>query len=211
MQVTNSQIADSRRRWLYRIGGVAALLVLALFLIGLAGVAAVGSRPATAGGPLTPFLDNWLVVLFKLSAGLPGVQPGSLNLVNPLDLGIMVLFCAMFVALGAALRPTHRTWPLVAAALPFLGIPLFLATGRAGRSALLVGGLIMSAAMLPSSIFSRASAYVGVAAATLLFFAGDLGTAIFSSSPIIAVLIGVGYVLWMVWFFLIARTLFGLS
>jgi hypothetical protein len=210
MQVTEGETAASRKRWLYRIGGVASLLVSALFLIGLVDVMALGSQPAAADGPLTAFPDNWLVVLFKLNAGLPGVQPGSLNVVNPLDLGIMALFCVLFLALAVALRPAHRVWPLVAAALPFLGIPLFLATGTAGRSTLLVGGLIMSAAMLPRDIFSRASACAGIAAAALLFFAGDLGTAIFSSSPIIAALIGIGYVLWVVWFFLIARTLFGL-
>jgi hypothetical protein len=44
----------------------------------------------------------------------------------------------------------------------------------------------------------------------LLFFAGDIATAIFSSSNIIAVLIGAGYVLWMIWFFLIASRLFQL-
>lgn len=210
MQVTDGQAASSHPHRLYRIGGVAALVVLALFLIGLVGAIAVGLQRAAASGPRTPFPDNWLVVLFKLNAGFAGVQPGSLNVLNPLDLAIMALFCAMLAALGVALRRAHRVWPLVAAVLPFLGIPLYLATGTAGRSALLVGGLVISAVMLRSNVFSRASAYAGIGAGALLFFAGDLGTAIFSSSTIIAVLIGIGYVLWMIWFFLVARTLFRL-
>jgi hypothetical protein len=65
--------------------------------------------------------------------------------------------------------------------------------------------------MLRSHIFSDVSAYVGLVASVVLFFAGDLGTAIFSSSSIIAFLISIGYVLWMTWFFLVGRRLFSLG
>jgi hypothetical protein len=44
-----------------------------------------------------------------------------------------------------------------------------------------------------------------------LFFAGDISTAIFSSSYITAVFIGFGYALWMVWLFQVARKLFWLQ
>jgi len=64
--------------------------------------------------------------------------------------------------------------------------------------------------MFRSSIFSKVSAWLGIAASTLLFFAGDIGTTIFSSSIIIAVLIGIGYLLWIVWFALIGLKLFQL-
>jgi hypothetical protein len=117
----------------------------------------------------------------------------------------------MFLALYVALRHTNKIWSVVAASLPFLGIAVFLITSTAGRSGLLVGGLIISIVMLRSNIFSKVSAYVGIVASALLFFAGDIGTAIFSSLNTIAILIGIGYVLWMIWFFLIGRRLFQLG
>ncbi len=61
--------------------------------------------------------------------------------------------------------------------------------------------------MLKSKIFSKPTAYVGIVASMILFFAGDIATAIFSSSNVIAVLIGVGYVLWMAWFLIMAQRL----
>jgi hypothetical protein len=71
-----------------------------------------------------------------------------------------------------------------------------------GRSGLLVGALIFSAIMLRDERFGKFIGSIGVAAGTLLFFTGDLGTAIFPASTIIAVLIRVGYLLWMIWLLL---------
>jgi hypothetical protein len=212
-QVTYIETADSRWNWLYKIGGLAALIVFVLFLIGIIGIIAVGRQPATANDWSTPFQNNWLVVLFKLNAGFSGVQPDLLHVLNLLDIVIMALFGTMFLALYVALRRTNKVWSVVATSLPFLGIAIFLITSTAGRSGLLVGGLIISAVMLRSRIrgFSKVGAYVGIVASVLLFFAGDIGTAIFSTSNIIAILIGIGYVLWMIWFCLIARRLFQLG
>jgi len=213
MDDSNAETADSRWKSLYKVGGAAALIVLVLFLIGIVGIITVDRQPTAANGWLTPFQNNWLVVLFKLNAGFSGVQPDLLHVLNLLDIVIMALFGTMFLALYVALRRTSRTWSVVAASLPFLGIAIFLITSTAGRSGLLVGGLIISAVMLPSRtrLFSKASAYVGIAASAVLFFIGDIGTTIFSSSNLIAILIGIGYVLWMIWFFLIARELFQLG
>ena len=210
-QVTSVETADSRWNWLYKVGGAAALIVFVLFLIGIIGILTVSPQPAATNDLFMPFQNNWLVVLFKLNARFSGVQPGLLNVLNLLDIAIMALMGAMFFALYVALRRTSKIWSAVAASLPFLGIAVFLITSTAGRSGLLVGGLIISAVMLRSNTFSKASAYVGIVASALLFFAGDLGTAIFSSSNIIAICIGIGYVLWMIWFFLIGRRLFQLG
>jgi len=209
-QVTDAETADAAWKGLYRVGAAAALIVLVLFLIGIIGIITVGLQPNTTNGWFTQLQNNWLVVLFKLNAGFSGVQTDLLNVLNLLDIVIMALFCIMFLALYGALRHTNKIWSLIAASLPFLGILVFLITSTAGRSALLIGGLIISVVMLQSSIFSKVTAYVGILASVLLFFAGDIATAIFSSSNIIAVLIGAGYVLWMIWFFLIASRLFQL-
>ncbi|OHE27484.1 MAG: hypothetical protein A3K40_04780 [Syntrophobacterales bacterium RIFOXYC2_FULL_60_23] len=130
-----------------------------------------------------------------------------LNVLNLLDIAIMAIFCTMFLALYNAFKHISKMGSLIAASLPFLGIPVFLITSTAGRSTLLIAGLIISAVMLKSKIFSKPTAYVGIVASMILFFAGDIATAIFSSSNVIAVLIGVGYVLWMAWFLIMAQRL----
>lgn len=208
---TDTETINPHWSWLYKAGGTAALIVFVLFLFGIIGITIAGPQPTTADSWFTPFQNNWLVMLFKLNVSFSGVQPGLLNVLNYLDVAIMALVGAMYLALYVALRRTSKTWSLVAASLPFLGIVVFLITGTAGRSGLLVGGLIISAVMLRGHTFSRVSAYAGIVASALLFFAGDLGTAIFSSSNIIALCIGIGYVLWMVWFFLIGCRLFQLG
>ena len=202
-QVTDAETANSRWRWLYKVGSASALVLLLLFLSGVISILNI------VNGWLTPFLDNWLVVLFKVNAGFSGAQLG-LTSFNLLDLFIMALFSVMFLALCFALRRTSKSWSLVGAAFPFMGIPVFLITGTAGRSALLIGALIMSVGTLRSKFFGKVNAYVGILASVLLFFAGDIATAVFSTSNVIAIFIGTGYVLWMVWFFQIARRLFQL-
>ena len=91
-----------------------------------------------------------------------------------------------------------------------LGLVVFLITSTAGRSGLLVGGLIISAIMLRSHIFGKVMAITGIVASALLFFAGDLGTATLSYLHVVAILIGIGYVLWTTWFLLVARRHFQL-
>lgn len=205
------EAADPRWNWLFKLGGMAALILLALFLIGVTGITTVGLQPNATNGWFTSFQNNWLIVVYKLNVGFSGVQLDLLNVLNPLDIVIMALFGTMFLALYATLYRTSKIWSIVATSLPFLGIIVFLITNTAGRSGLLIGGLIFSVVMLRSDIFSKVSAYLGILASALLFFAGDIGTAIFSSSIVIAILIGIGYVFWMIWFFLIGRRLFQLG
>ncbi len=207
-QISDAKTAESRWRWLYKVGAATALIILVLFLTGIIGIITVGLQSTTTNDWFTQLQNNWLVVLFKLNAGVSGVQTNSLNVINLLDIVIMALFCTMSLALYGALR---HIGSFIAAVLPLLGIPIFLITSTAGRSTLLLGGLIISIIMLRGKGFSRLSSYVGIVASVLLLFAGDIATALFSSSNVIAVFIGIGYVLWMVWFFLIARRLYQLS
>jgi len=199
--------AGSTSKSLYRVGAIAALLILALFLVGIAGIVTASTRMSTADGWFNQLQDNWLVGIFKLRIGVQS----SLHVVNLLDVVIMALFCTMSVAFYVVLKPASKIWSLIAAILPFLGIPLFLATGTMGRSNLLIGGLVASVVMLRSKIFSRLTAYTGITASVLLFFLGDIATTIFSTSYVIAAFIAVGYVLWMLWFALTAKQLFRLQ
>lgn len=72
----------------------------------------------------------------------------------------------------------------------------------------MIGELIFSIITLKSNTFRKGTAYLGIVAALLLFFAGDLGTTFFSPSNPIAISISIGYLLWMIWFYLIARRLY---
>ena len=195
---------NSRWNWLFKLSGIAAMILLALFLIGMIGISAKGSQPAL-------FQNNWLIVLFMLNIKFGGAQTDWLNILNPLDIVIMVLFGVLFLAFFAILNRTSRFWSTVATSLPFLGIVVFLITHTAGRSALLIGGLIFSVIMLRSNVFSKASAYAGLMASVLLFFGGDIATAMFSASTVVSILIAIGYVLWMIWLFLMGRRLFQLG
>jgi hypothetical protein len=181
--------------------------VLILFLIGIIGIVTGGLQLTAADGWFTQLQNNWLVGLFKLSIGVQS----SFHAVNLLDLAVMALFCTVSLAFYVALKPASKIWSLIAAILPFLGIPLFLVTGTMGRSNLLIGGLVVSVVMLRSNVFSRLTAYMGIVASVLLFFLGDIATTILSTSYVIAAFIVVGYVLWMLWFFLIAQKLFQLG
>ena len=72
-------------------------------------------------------------------------------------------------------------------------------------------GLVISLVMLRSRshVFGKVTAYMGVLASVLLLV-GDFSIGM-AHSNIIATLIGIGYVLLMTWFFLIARRLFQLG
>jgi hypothetical protein len=135
----------------------------------------------------------------------------NLSVINIIDITIMALFCALFLGLYTTLKKTSRIWSLTATALPFLGIPIFLATATAGRSTLLIAALIISIVMLRSNTFSKLTAYIGIVASVLLFFAGDIATAVFSPSAIIALIIAIEYVFGLFGLLLVYQKLYQLG
>jgi len=209
-RIVNAEFAESRWNWLYQVSGVASLILGVLFLIAMTSLFTAGLQPSTINGWLSPFQNNWLVVLFKLNAGFDGAQFDLLYGLNPLDIAIMALVATTYLGLYAALRRTSRIWSIVAAVMPFLGIGVFIATRIAGRSGVMGAGLVISFVMLRSNSFGKVTAFVGILSSALLL-AGDFGTTESSPSTIVAVLIGIGYVLLMTWFFLIARRLLQLG
>jgi hypothetical protein len=192
---------ESGGKGAYALAGIAALILSALLALGMIGEIA---------SP-TVFPDDWLIVLLKLNVVSSGVQPTALNALSLLDIGLMVLFGIVSLGLSLALRHASRTWAAIAAALPFLGIGVFLLTRTAGRSAVLLALLLLSIVMLRGDLFGKAAAWIGIMASGLLFFAGDLGTAFFAPLGIIAALIGIGYVLWMGWLVIVGWRLLQLG
>ena len=191
----------------YKAGVISSLLAFVLFLIGITSIIATLLQITINNGWFMQLQDNWLILLFKMNMGFQA----NLNVINTIDITIMALFCVMFLGLYTALKKTSKIWSLIATALPFLGIPIFLATATAGRSTLLIAALIISIVMLRSNTFSKLTAYIGIGVSMLLFFAGDIATAVFSPSAIIALIIAIGYVFWMVWFLLVFQKLYQLG
>jgi hypothetical protein len=206
-QITETENKNLTQKNLYKASATSSLLAFVLFLIGITSIIATLLQITINDGWFMQLQDNWLILLFKMNMGFQA----NLNVINLIDITIMALFCAMFLGLYTALKKTNKIWSLIAAALPFLGILLFLATATAGRSTLLIAALIISIVMLRSNTFSKLTAYMGIVASVLLFFAGDIATAVFSSSGVIALFIAIGYVFWMVWFLLVSQKLYQLG
>ena len=204
--VTRPHQAQGEWNWLDKVSGAAALLTGILLLVGMLGPlsSVLRSSGLDESGPTYP--DNWLSVIFKLHAGLRGAQIGMLQGLDLPDIALLVLVAITHLGLYAALRRSSRIWSVIAAVQPFLGSLLFVATGTAGRSAVMGAGLVASFVMLRSAIFSKTTAYSGIAASGLLLI-GDFSAGM-PPSDMMAALFAVAYVLLIAWFFQIGRGLF---
>jgi hypothetical protein len=202
-QGPGAEIADSRWKSLYRVGGAAALIVAVLFLIAISDLITADIQTGTI------FQNNFLVLIFKLHAGFSGVQEESLEGRNLLDMTIVALVGTMSLALYPALKRVNKDWAIVATSLPFIGLALFIITHEIGRSGIIAAGLINAVIMLRSDIFSKRTAFVGILANVFLLV-GDVGTA-FSYSNIFAISMSIGYALFLIWCILIGRRLFHLG
>ncbi len=208
--MTDRPSVDRGLRWLYTVSSTAAVVTAILFLGGTWPLIAAALRPGSGAGTLAGIQDNWLIVIFRLHGGFPGVGIGLLRGLDVLDIVILALVAVVYLGLYAALRRTTRIWAMVAAVQPFLGIALFLITRTAGRSAVMGAGLVISLVMLGSQVFDRATAYLGIAASILLLV-GDFTAGAIPPTTVVAAIVGLGYVLLMVWLVLVARRLFRLG
>lgn len=208
-QVIHSEIAYFRWNWIYKISGAAALISGILLLIAIINLLTRAFQPQTTNGPLTSLQNNWLIVIFKLLAGFSDVQISLLHGLNVLDIAFLALVGTINIGLYNILRRTSKIWSIIALVQPFLGIFIFIATKTAGRSTVMGVGLVSSIVMLRSDIFNKETAYIGILASVLLFV-GDFSAGI-PPNNIIAALFGIGYVLLIIWFFLIARKFFQLD
>ena len=201
-RITKKLSKNSFRIILYSVSAGAALTVGLLFLIAVIDLIISGLQP----GWLSPFQNNWLVVIFKLHARYSGIKLDMLHKLSLLDIAVLALVGTMYVGLYAVLRRTSKIWSMIALAQPFLGILLFIATKSAGRSSVMGAALVISIVMLRNNSFNKATAYMGILASVLLLF-GDFSAGMIPPSNIIASLFGIGYLLLVTWFFLIARRL----
>ena len=193
-QVSNAEAVDSNWIGLYKIGGTAALILTILLLIPIFFIIA-GSQTGIV------LQNNFLVLIFKLHAGFSGIEEGALGGLNFPDITIIVLVGVMTLALYPALKQVNMAWAIAATSLPFIGLALFLITHEIGRSGILASGLIISLIMLRGNIFGRSTALVGILAHSC-FLIADISIA-FGYSITLAAIMGIGYVLFLIWFILI--------
>lgn len=206
---SNAEAANSRWHWLYKFSSAAALGAGGLFLIGAVDLVLTILYADTLKAWFSLFQSNWLLVIFKLHAGFSGIQADLLYRLNPLDLMILALIAIAFLGLYLALRGTSKIWSLIALVQPFLGIVLLVGTKSVGRSGVMGAELVISAVMLRSRLFDKRTAYLGMLSGALLL-AGDIGASM-APSMILATLTGIGYLLLITWFFLVAGRLFRLG
>jgi hypothetical protein len=202
-RTAETESLDPRWNQLYQVSGAAGMLAGGLFLLALAGLIGGTILSGTSSGWFSHIENNWLVLLFKWNAGYSGVRFDQLVGPDAIDLLILALVAILFAGLYAALRQTSRVWSVVAAVQPILGLALFIITGLAGRSAVMGAGLVISFVMLRSRIFGKPTAWIGILACVLLL-AGDFGSTADTQFTLLAVFIGIGYVLLTAWFFLVA-------
>lgn len=205
----NAETTDSTWKSLYKVAGVAAVFAGVLLLLAMISLIVADLQLGAINRWLSLFQNNWLVLIFKLHAGFGGVQADLLHVLNLLDLAILALVGMLYLGLYAIFRRTSKIWSFIALALPFLGIMLFTITRIAGRSSVMGAGLIISLVMLRNNIFNKVIAYMGILA-SLLLLAGDFSVGI-PNSNMIAALFGIGYVLMMIWFFLVGQRLLRLG
>ena len=179
-----------RSSGLSRTGAVAGIALVALLLAG-----AVSAATSGWGGGL----HNWLILLHDANAGDTRLAFDALRGVRTVDLAALVLAGVTFLGMRPLLGGANKVWVGIAAALPFAGIAVLLATGLAGRSALMGGGLVLAWRLTKRGRF-RLLGWTGVAANGLLLIA-DLATT-GSPDPAAADVVALGYallVVWLVW------------
>lgn len=235
-----SEITTNTSKPLYRLGGIAALLVLltALFEIIITFLPGGYAASETVIDWFTLLQSNWFLGLRNL---------GLLNIVMTL-LGIPVLF-----ALYVAHRHVNPTFAALALIISLTGTAVFYATNRAfpmldlsiryaaavteteraslaaaGQAMLSVGqshtpgtflafflseigGIAVSVVMLRGKIFSRAAAYAGTIGYGFLLVFEIIVSFVPSLHGAALILAMVGGIANMTWDLLIARRLFQLS
>jgi hypothetical protein len=222
-----TEAADSRWNWLYRLGGAAGLIMVAIIPLQVA-IFIVSPPPSTVVGWFTLFQKSTLLGL--LSFEVLFVVYGALSI--PMSLALYValrrtsesftaLYLALTVAGVAALFVARPAFDMLylshqyAAATNEAQRSVFLAAGEAMLAVFhgtafhvsyvlgSLNGLIISGVMLKSSIFSKATAYVRILSSVLDF-------AIYV--PTIGIFISIfSVVLLAIWNILVARRLFQLG
>lgn len=174
-------------------GGIAAVLVAMILLVGIAALA-MGRRRARP----------WLVVLFGINAEYGDVTPETLRSVRLVDVLLLLLAGTTYAGFWPGPGTSHVGWMVLAVGQPLLGIVILLVTKLAGRSALMGGAFVLSILMLVDGTWTGAG-WLGVTANVLLLV-GDFGTTDRPRRPLVP-LLALGYGALVSWFGWVAALL----
>jgi hypothetical protein len=236
-QVTSAETADSAYKSLYKLGGAAALIVVALTLGEVIGLTFY-PQPGTVSDWFMLFQSNRLIGLLDFWG---------------LEVPMYAMFAVVYLALYVVLRKANEGPMAIAMTFALLGIGIFFATNNpfsmlslsnqyaaattdaqrstflaAGQAVLAntnqravggfnmglflvsVAGLIVSSVMFQSNSFSRLTAYVGILA-NALSLADYLREALTSSATVALLVILPSALLLMIWYVLVGRRLYQLG
>ena len=191
----------SRGSKYHLVGGIAAISIAIILLIGIINIVVF------TGQPRATIPDNFLISIFKLHAGLNGVQENVLDVFSFLDVLIIILVGVMSFALYPMLKQVYKIGAIIAISMPIIGLLLYILTHEIGRTGIIPAGLTIAIIMMFDDNFRKRTAYIGVLANSLLLI-GDIGA--ISYATIFAISISMGYILFTIWCFLIAWRLFQL-
>ena len=241
MNKFSAEIGDSGWNWIYKIGGVAALIAVLIFLLDIVltfGGGNIRYGTLTAIDMFKLFQGNWLVGLRYL---------GFMNIIS------WTVSIPLFFALYAAHRRVFKPYAALALILYLVGvavyisnnaaIPIFVlsvkyaaATTDAQRTLLAAAGeailargedftpgsfyglfvtgiigIVFSFIMLRGRIFSKATAYTGILGFLLLSIYIIWATFVAVLYDVAMIFGVVGGILSTAWYILVARRLFQLS
>jgi len=237
-QVTHAETTDSAWKGLYKVGGAAALIVTVLLTIEII-VFTAYPLPSTVIGYFTLFQTNRLLGLLNLYLleilAYALFVPMFLALYVALrraNESYMALATTLAIIGIAVFLATNNPFSMLslsdqyAAATTDAQRSLFLAAGQAilantnqravegfnlGLLLVSVAGLIVSAVMLRSNIFSKVTAYVGILA-NAISLAEFFRLAFVPAAVLLLLIIATASgLLLLIWYILIARSLFQLG
>ncbi len=232
--MTDTRAKDAAWKSLYRVGAVAPLIALAFYVIQIVAIILGGPYPTGITDWLSLFQRSKVLGLLYLNA----LDVFSIAILGLMFLALYVALrqtnesymaiAAFFALLGIAVFVASRA-DVVSASLSLSD--QYAAATEAHRAQILVAwrataapvcatiqttgflftaaaGLIISAVMLRSKVFGKATAYVGILAGAVTF--ADYACIVVA--PAVAnILMPVAGLLWLVWWVLVSRGLFRLG
>lgn len=225
---------DSDQKWLYRVGGGAAIVFGIAYLIIIALYVPMGARPSGVEALLTYIGGNttawWAILRLSVLTDFLLVPIGlalyfALKSLNPPAMLIATIFVGLFVILDLAL-----TWTNFAVLIDLSG-SYTAATSDAQRAVVVTAGMypssvigsnllfvynsftlavgiLLTSVVMRQGIFSQRSAYVGVATGVLGIVA--VATSFFASS-ISGLSIILTSILTTVWYLMVGYKLYRLA
>lgn len=220
---------------LYRLGGWAAVIFVLYSLTTMVLLIVIGGQPTTAAEAFDMLKDNKFVALLRLDILTLFVMPLYylifLNIyvalrrtnLSVVTLGTLIAFAGVTLVLAT---PSVFSWLALSDKFAAAGTDIqreqLLAAGEAivasdmwhgsgaviGGIMMLIGVLVVSAVMLRSENFGKATAYVGIITHGLDLIRIFVS---FFAPPISFILMAIAGPLYLVWFPLLARDFFKLS